>query len=172
MSVPAKFMAIALDRIDRDLYDEIFKRAVELDHEEQIAASRLRRGSSQDTINKPYLIERIEAHLNDEPQPVEIPHIKQRMERRLDINVSKSDLGDLARAVKAGGPNVEIIKQTMDLVQECVLNWRGKHFVVIYSKSRDKLITAYPKQKKPKKKLPADRPKDWRSDKDWRTPEE
>lgn len=76
----------------------------------------------------------------------------------MDIIVTAADLGDLLKTALAGGPNVSVVKQTMDLVQECVVNWHGKHFVVVFSKSRGKLITAYAKPAKRKNKLKVGRP--------------
>jgi len=158
MSIPAKFMEVARGRLDRAIYDEIYQRAVGLEHKRQI------RPTTADPVDKPALASRIEAHLNGETRPPEASHIQGRIERRLEIDVTLADLGELLRVAQAGGPNVQVVKQVMDLVQECVVNWRGKHFVVVYNKSRGKLITAFAKQRKSNKKLRAGRPKDWRSD--------
>lgn len=157
MSIPAKFMEVARGKLDGSVFDEIYQRAVALDRKQQMIAP------VSAPIEKPQVMARVEAHLNGESKPIEVPHIQERIERRLEIDVTSTDLGDLLRVAKGGGPNVQVVRQVMDLVQECVVNWRGKHFVVIYSKSRDKLITAFPKKKKPPKRMKSGRPKDWRS---------
>jgi hypothetical protein len=159
MSIPAKFMEIARDRLERTLYDSIYTRAIELERE-------LITKPIPERVQHPVIAEKIAAHLNGEksPPPPPKPHVAERIEKRMDIEIGPSDLGDLLRVVRAGGPMISVLRQSMDLVQELEVSWRGKHFVVVYSKSRDKLITAYPKAKKRKpKRVKTGRPKDWRS---------
>ena len=52
----------------------------------------------------------------------------------------------------------------MDLVQDLTVNWRGKHFYVVWSKSRNKLITVMAKKRKRKHKVRGGRPRDTRKD--------
>jgi hypothetical protein len=163
MSIPAKFMEIARDKLERSVFDDIYARAVELEREALAKPI-------PERVHHPIIAERIAAHLNDENPPPPPPkrHAAAQIERRMDIEVGPLDLGDLLRVVRAGGPTISVIRQSMDLVQELEVSWRGKNFVVIYSKSRDKLITAYPKAKKRKfKKIKVGRPKDWRDDKSY-----
>jgi len=158
MSIPAKFMEIARGRLDRELFDSIHDRAVELERRDQMRPA----GAS---VDKPAVANRVAAHLNGEDQPERPePHVAARLERRMDIDIGPTDLGCLLRVVNEGGPNVKVVRQFLDLIKEAVVSWRGKHFVVVYSKSRNKLITAYPKSKKrPKQKVRSGRPKDWRA---------
>lgn len=151
-------MEIAKGKLDCETFDAIYARAVELERSEMIKPTGRR-------VEHPIVAEKIATHLNDEvqlPTPHR-PHAAIQIERRLDIDVGPADLGNLLRVIHDGGPNVSVIRQLMDLQQHLVVNWRGKHFVVIYSKTRDRLITAYPQRKKrPKKKIMVSRPRDWR----------
>ncbi len=157
MSIPARFMKIARDKLDGAVFDGIYTRAVELERQAMMRPAGER-------IEAPLIAVRLAAHLNgEEKPPAPKPHAAAQIEKRLEIEVGPADLGDLLRMVREGGPNVTITRQSMDLQQELAVNWRGKHFVVIYSKGRDRLITAYPKQKKRPKKVRAGRPKDWRA---------
>lgn len=158
MSIPAKFMEIARGKLDPVLYKEIYDRAIVLDRQQIDNTSK----PKNKPIDNPNVIERIEAHLNGEKQPTQVPHIKERIERRLEIDITPSDLGELLSVVRAGGVNVQVIRQEMDLMQECVVNWRGKHFIVIYNKSRNKLVTAFAKKTK-LPKIKTGRPRDWQA---------
>jgi hypothetical protein len=160
MSIPAKFMEIARDKLEQSVFDDIYASAVELEREALAKPT-------PERVHHPIIAERVTAHLNDEKPPSPPPkrHAAAQIEKRMDIEVGPLDLGDLLRVVRAGGPTISVVRQSMDLVQELEISWRGKNFVVIYSKSRDKLITAYAKAKKRKfKRVKAGRPKDWRYD--------
>lgn len=150
-------MEIAREKLDAETYGAIYARAVVLDRKQQAVPL-------APAIDKPVVAERLEAHLNGVEAPQEVSHVQERLQQRMDIEVTTNDLGDLLRVAMKGGPEVQIVGQKMDLVQECIVNWRGKHFVVMFSKSRGKLITAYPHHKrKTGHKMRAGRPRDWRA---------
>ena len=114
----------------------------------------------------PIVAARIEACLNDvpAPPPPAKPHVAERIEKRMDIEVGHAELGDLLRLVQDGGPNISVTRQSMELLQEIKVLWRGKEFHVIYNRTAGRLVTAYAKSGKrfKPKRVPGLRPKDWR----------
>src|SRR6266446_9155229 len=120
MSIPGRFMEIARDKLDREVFDSIYARAVELEREAMMRPAGGR-------IENPIVAKELAAHLNGEKRPAaHKPHAAVQIERRLEIEVGPADLGDLLRIVREGGRNVTITRQSMDLHQELVVNWRGK----------------------------------------------
>lgn len=144
MAIAEFFIQIARDKLDPAVFADIQAKAV---------AAERRRVEAQPTlpavlqVDRPNMAARVEAHLRGLPKPKLVPHPTVRIEERLDIKIGPNDLGELAQVVRAGGPNVKVNKQVMEAVLHCTVDWRGKHFTVLFSKSRDQIITAYPYRK-------------------------
>src|SRR5215472_6345756 len=164
MSIPARFVEVARGKLEQEVFDEIYARAVDLEREAAINQPTYKPAGT------PALATRVEAHLNDQvvPQAEPIPHIAERLYKRLDIQVEQTDLEELLDVIRLGGPNVKTVRQSMEMTMEAIVQWRGKEFTVLYRKVRDKLrlITAYPRKKKRQGKITAQRgrPKDWRAE--------
>ena len=140
------FMQIARDKLDAELFADILSRAVKA-LRRQVEKAPV--SSADEKVEKPAVAKRVEAHLNDLPAPKrEPPHAAQRIEERLGMTVGPRELGALANTIKAGGPNVQIVRTEMRAIVQCVVHWQGKHFTAIYDRSRAELITAYPVRKK------------------------
>lgn len=162
MSVSSWFMEVARGFLPSDTFAEIHRRAIEKERE-RIETQRV--APTERPIASPATLALVAAHLANEPRPTkeEIkPHVQERIEERLSLEITQGDLKELLEFVRKGGPNISVVGQKMDLVQELAVNWRGKHFVVVWSKSRNKLITVIPKKKKKKQNVRVGRPRDGR----------
>lgn len=162
MTIAHRFMEIARQKLDADTYDGIYAAAVAAERRRIEEAPAL---PADDRVEKPVLSASIEAAINGLPVLADphVPHIAERMEERADIQVGPNELGELKRMVRDGDRNAKVTKTRFDSVVEAEVCFMGRHFVVIYNKSRDHLITAYLKRsKKAKAKYAGPRKSDWR----------
>lgn len=169
MSIPAWFLEVARGILSAETFDDIYQRAVA---KERAAVERREPDPKRPAVSA-VMLAKLERALNKDLQGPDAPaiaseplpknHAQERLEKRMDLAVTQGDMAELLRFIQAGGPNVEVIRQRMDLTQELVVNWRGKHFNVVWSKSSNKLITVWLKTKKSKQfKVQKGRPKDAR----------
>lgn len=162
MTIAHRFMEVARRRLDAETFDSIYAAAVAAERRRVEEAPAL---SADERVEKPALSASIEADINDLPilPPPHTPHIAERLEERADLQVGPNELGELKRMVRDGDRHAKITKTRMESVQEAEVSFMGRHFVVIYNKSRDTLITAYLKRsKKSKSKYAGPRKSDWK----------
>jgi hypothetical protein len=167
MSIPHKFLDVARDMLPKEQFDAIYAKAVAAERKAVLSAPSV---PPEDRVEKPRLATIVNNHVTGEkvkPAPA-VHHAAERLEERLDLEVGPTELGVLANMIKTKDRNVRIVKQRMDCVLECEVQFMGKHFICIYNASRNSLVTAYPKRKKKHKVLKAKtkppRQKSWRDE--------
>ena len=151
MTVEKHFLDIASERLAPDTF-ALLLAAAHARTEPQPGAALPKR----QRIEKPFLQERIGQALagtgtasssqvpdQRERLPQTGSHVAVRLEQRMQIAATPSELGELARLVKHGGINVRTLRTQMQTILHCEVRWRDRDFVVVYNKSRDELITAY-----------------------------
>lgn len=97
-------------------------------------------------VEKPFLQERIAQSFvilpADKPRELqEGSHVAMRLEERMQLAVSPSELGELKQLIKRG--QMRTLRKQLQTIVHCEVHWRGKVFVAIFNQSRDELITAY-----------------------------
>jgi hypothetical protein len=141
------FMQIARDLLEPAVFDEI----------SQLAAHRVRQRATEDLtgsdrvrFGKRRIAEILSTPNDDDGTFIgdDRPHIVRRMEERFDMTLRGADLAELSALMEAGSPNVDVLRTRFDRVEVCAVRWRGQHFVVVWNRSRNHLITAYPRAKK------------------------
>ncbi|MCM8735938.1 hypothetical protein M5E06_17540 [Azospirillum sp. A1-3] len=163
MTIAHRFMEIARRKLDAETYDSIYAAAVAAERRRIEEAPTL---PADERVEKPALSASIEAAINDLPAPPpQASHVAERLEERADIQVGPNELGELKRMVRDGDRNAKITKTRMESIAEAEVSFMGRHFIVVYNKSRDHLITAYLKRsKKSRNKYAGPRKGDWRRD--------
>lgn len=151
MSISQRFMDMARDRLSKEVFDQIYADAVHNEREAVLVKPVL---PAAEQIKKPSAEKIMTAHINNQPIPVPVPHVVERMEERFDTIIGPNEMGILSRMILNGDSNVHIIKRRFDTILECEISFMGKHFICLYNQSRKSFITVYPKKKrKPKHKV-------------------
>jgi len=158
MSIAEKFMEIARMKLSKQDYDSILSQAIELD-----MIDVMRPAQELKPVHNPNVAARINAHFKGEEFKAVAPaHVETQIKKRIDLDITPADLGELAELLRQNHPSNKLRKQHMRLIQEVEVTWRGKVFIVVWDKSTSHLITAYPNRSREVKKSRSMRPKEWR----------
>ncbi len=101
-------------------------------------------------IATPDILARSVAKMNNQPPPAptQPPHVVSRMDERLEVQVTTDDLNEIMQLIQSGDSRVRLLRTFMHRVEECMIIWRGREFIVVWNRSTRRLVTAYPKEKK------------------------
>lgn len=148
MALADRFMEIARSMVPEVLFQRILAAAVAAERRRIEAAPAFR---ADERLDKPTVVAGIAAGLDGcSPPPVDKAeaHAAQRLRERVDPAFGANELTELQRLVRDGGPHVRIVRTRMEAVRECEVTFRGREFVVIYNASRERLVTAYVRRAK------------------------
>jgi hypothetical protein len=154
-------MEVARSKLSELTFDEIYAAAVSAERRAVESAPSL---PSEDRVRKPALAAVIQADMQDLPRPEQPPHVVERLDQRVDLQIGENELGELKRMVRIGDRNSRILRTRLDTVIEAEVAFMGRHFTVIYNRTRDTLVTAFLKRKKKARLKVGPKKRDWRAE--------